>query len=75
MRRIDSLADIAISSEVYLPKETSGKMRVSSEAVYLLGKNCIETIWLNKEKGQGKIILEDASEQPIDLLISSIFEE
>jgi hypothetical protein len=51
------------------------KVRVSGEAAYVLGKSCIETIFLVKEKGRRQVYLSEAREEPKDLLISSIFEE
>lgn len=72
---MDILKELVLAREVVLPKEAVARLRVSSECVYVLGKGCVEVIYLNKEKGQRRVVLEDAREQPEDLLITAILEE
>ena len=75
VRKVDSLSQLVITCQINLPQRGPYRVRVSSEAVYIIGKGCIECVCLVKEKGRSKIFLEEAREQPQDLLISSIFDE
>lgn len=75
VRRVDMLNDVVRTGHVPLKKNGTIKLRVSSECVYVLNQDYIEAIFLSAEKGQKKIVLEDSREQPLDILVSTIFEE